>query len=330
MIGRRELITLLGGAAAPWPLAARAQQSDRVPRIGVLMVRAEDDREGQSYVAAFRRGLTALGWVPGENVEVEYRWQANNTTMAQAFAKELVEFRPDIIVVNATPSLAAMRQATRTIPIVFVGVADPVGQGFVPSLARPGGNITGFGLEEPSMGAKWVELLKEIAPRVARAAILFNPETAPFARMFLPSMEAAARSAALTLTVAPVSDGAEAEQAIMAAGREGGGLIALPDSFLFGRREMIVALTASQHTPAVYAYRAFVTDGGLIAYGIDRIELFRLATFYVDRILKGAKPADLPVQLPTKFELAINLKTAKSLGLDIPPSLLVRADEVIE
>jgi putative tryptophan/tyrosine transport system substrate-binding protein len=327
---RRDFITLLGGAAVAWPLAARAQQPERMRRIGVLMVRAEGDREGQNYAAAFRRGLTALGWVAGQNVEVEYRWQASNASMAQAFAKELVEFRPDILVVNATPSLAAMRQATRTIPIVFVGVADPVGQGFVPSLAQPGGNITGFGLEEPSMGAKWVELLKEIAPRVARAVILFNPETAPFARMFLASMEAAAGSAALTLTVAPVSDDAEAEQAIVAAGREESGLIALPDSFLFGRREMIVALTASQHTPAVYAYRAFVTDGGLIAYGIDRIDLFRRAAGYVDRILKGAKPAELPVQLPTKFELAVNLNTAKSLGLEVPPTLLARADEVIE
>jgi putative ABC transport system substrate-binding protein len=328
---RREFITLLGGVAAAWPVSARAQQTNRMRRIGVLIARAESDPEGQRYAAAFLRGLAALGWVPGQNVEIEYRWQAGDTSQAQALAKELVELRPDILVANATPSLAAMWQATRTIPIIFIGVADPVGQGFVPSLARPGGNMTGFGLEEPSMGAKWVELLKEISPRVARAAILFNPQTAPFSRMFLPSMEAAARPAGLTLTIAAVSNGAEIEQVIAAAGREpDGGLIALPDSFLFGLREMIVALTASRNLPAVYAYRLFPAVGGLIAYGIDRVDLFRLATSYVDRILKGERPADLPVQLPTKFELVINLKTARSLGLDIPPTLLARADEVIE
>jgi putative tryptophan/tyrosine transport system substrate-binding protein len=328
---RREFITLLGGVAAAWPVSTRAQQTNRMRRIGVLIARAESDPEGQRYAAAFLRGLAALGWVPGQNVEIEYRWQAGDTSQAQALAKELVELRPDILVANATPSLAAMWQATRTIPIIFIGVADPVGQGFVPSLARPGGNMTGFGLEEPSMGAKWVELLKEISPRVARAAILFNPQTAPFSRMFLPSMEAAARPAGLTLTIAAVSNGAEIEQVIAAAGREpDGGLIALPDSFLFGLREMIVALTASRNLPAVYAYRLFPAVGGLIAYGIDRVDLFRLATSYVDRILKGERPADLPVQLPTKFELVINLKTARSLGLDIPPTLLARADEVIE
>ncbi len=224
-----------------------------------------------------------------------------------------------------------MQRATRSIPIVFVGIADPVGQGFVPSLARPGGNMTGFGLEEPSMGAKWVELLKEISPRVARAAVLFNPEIATFGRMFLPSMEAAARTAGLTLTVAAVRNGAEIEQAIAAAGREPDrGLIVLPDSFLIRQRDMIVAATARRKVPAVYALRFFPAGGGLIAYGIDRVDLFRLATTYVDRILKGDKPADLPVQMPTKFELVINLKTAKALGLDIPATLLARADEVIE
>jgi putative ABC transport system substrate-binding protein len=330
-IKRRKFISVLGGAAVAWPLAARAQQPERMRRIGVLMARAQSDPEGQRYAAAFLRGLGALGWVPGQNVEIEYRWQAGDASQAQAFANELVGLRPDLLVANATPSLTAMQQATHTIPIVFIGVADPVGQGFVPSLARPGGNMTGFGLEEPSMGAKWVELLKEISPRIARATVLFNPETAPFGRMFLPSMEAAARAGGLTLIIAAVRNGAEIEQAIAATGREpDGGLIALPDSFLFGQREMIVSLTAKRNVPAVYAYRMFAAGGGLIAYGIDRVDLFRLATPYVDRILKGEKPADLPVQLPTKFELVINLKAAKALGLDVPPMLLARADEVIE
>ena len=328
---RREFITLVGGAAAAWPFAARAQPGERMRRIGVLTGRAESDPEGQRQVAAFRGGLAALGWEPGRNVKIEYRWHAGDASQAQAFAKELLALRSDILVANTTPSLTAIRQATRTIPIVFIGVADPVGQGLVPSLARPGGNVTGFGLEEPSMGAKWVELLKEIAPRVARAATIFNPETAPYARMFLPSMEAAARSAALTMTVAPISSVAEIEQAVVVVGREqDGGVIVLPDSFLVAQQETVVASTARQRVPTVYAIRPFAAAGGLIAYGIDRVELFRLAASYVDRILKGEKPADLPVQLPTKFELVINLKTAKALGLDVPPMLLARADEVIE
>jgi putative ABC transport system substrate-binding protein len=330
VIKRREFITLLGAAVA-WPIAARAQQPERMRRIGVLIGRAESDEEGQSYVAAFLRGLAALGWMPGRNLEVGYRWQAGHIGQAQVFAKELVELRPDLLVAHSTSSLSAIQRATRTIPIVFVGIADPVGQGFVPSLARPGGNMTGFGLEEPSMGAKWVELLKEISPRVARAAVLFNPEIATFGRMFLPSMEAAARAAGLTLTVAAVRNGAEIEQVIAEVGREpDGGLIALPDSFLIAQRDLIVAATARRKVPAVYALRVFPADGGLIAYGIDRVDLFRLATPYVDRILKGEKPADLPVQMPTKYELVINLKTAKALGLDVPWILQQRADEVIE
>jgi ABC-type uncharacterized transport system substrate-binding protein len=260
--GRRDFIGLLGSAAAGgvvWPLAARAQQADRVKRVGVLMGRAESDPEAQRQAAALRRGLAALGWVGGQNVEVVYRWHAGDTSQAQAFAKELVELRPDVLVPNTTPSLAAMQQATSTIPIIFIGVADPVGQGFVPSLARPAGNMTGFGLEEPSMGAKWVELLKEVAPGVAHSTVLFNPESAPFARMFLPSMEAAARSGALTLRVAPVSNGTEVEHAVATAGREqGGGLIALPDAFLSGQRDLIVRLAALNRLPAVYTRRPFV------------------------------------------------------------------------
>jgi putative tryptophan/tyrosine transport system substrate-binding protein len=331
---RREFITLVGGAGlllAGKVRRSHAQQADRVKRIGMLMGRVESDPDAQRQDAALRRGLAALGWVPGQNLEIEYRWHAGDTGQAQAFAKELINLRLDVLVANTTPSLVAMQKANSTIPIIFIGVADPVGQGFVPSLARPGGNMTGFGLEEPSMGAKWVELIKEIAPSVVRSTILFNPESAPFARMFLPSMEAAARSAALTLRVAPVSNGTDIEHTIAAAGREqAGGLIALPDAFLSGQRDLIVRLATLHQLPAVYTYRSFVASGGLIAYGIDRVEIFRLAASYVDRILKGEKPADLPVQLPTKFELVINLRSARVLGLTVPPSLLARADEVIE
>jgi putative ABC transport system substrate-binding protein len=325
---RRDFITLLGGTAA-WPLAARTQQGEQVRRVGVLTAGAETD-ERQRHITAFRAGLAASGWVEGRNLEIAYRWHAGDADRAQAFAKELVALRPDVVAAYTTPSLTAMLQATDTIPIVFI-IADPVGQGLVPGLARPGGNMTGFGLEEPSLGAKWVELLKEIALRVARAATIFNPETAPYARMFLPSMEAAARSAELTLKVVPVRSITEIERAIATTGHEqGGGLIVLPDSFLTGQREIVMAAVVCHRVPAVYANRPWAPAGGLIAYGIDRVELFRLAASYVDRILKGAKPADLPVQLPTKFELVINLKTAKALGLEVPPTLLARADEVIE
>jgi len=321
---------VIGGAATAWPLAARAQQPDRVRRIGLLSGRAESDAEGQRQIAAFRDGLAALGWVPGRNIDIAYRSHAGDVAQAQAFANELVTLSPDILVASTTPSVTAIRQATRTIPIVFVGIADPVGQGLVPSLARPGGNMTGFGLEEPGMGAKWVEMLKEIAPRVARASIIFNPETAPYALMFMPSMEAAARSAGLTLTLAPISNVAGIEQAVVMAGREQGGLIFLPDAFLNAHQETVLASTARLRVPTVHPFRPFVVAGGLIAYGIDRVELFRLAASYVDRILKDEKPGDLPVQMPTKFELVINLKTAKALGLEVPPTLLARADEVIE
>jgi putative ABC transport system substrate-binding protein len=330
-VNRRKLITLFGGTAAAWPLAARAQQPDRMRRIGVLMGRAQGDPEGQRQAVAFREGLAALGWLAGRNVTIEHRWHAGETARADAYAKELIELRPDVLVANTTPSLAAMQRQTSIISIVFIGVADPVGQGFVSNLAHPGGNITGFGLEEPSMGAKWVELLNEIRPGVTRPIILFNPETAPFARAFLPSVELAAKSAGLTLRIDEVRNDAEIEDALAAAAREqGAGLIVLPDAFLFGRRNRIIKVVGESKTPAVYAYRTCVVDGGLLAYGIDRVDLFRVAASYIDRILKGEKPADLPVQHPTKFELVINVKTAKAFGLEVPPTLLARADEVIE
>jgi putative tryptophan/tyrosine transport system substrate-binding protein len=328
---RRQVISLLGGAAVAWPLAARAQQPERIRRIGVLMGRAESDLDGQRQAKAFREGLAALSWLPGRNVIIDYRWHAGETARAEVYAKELIELRPDVLVANTTPSLVAVHHQTSTIPIVFIGVADPVGQGFVPNLARPGGNLTGFGLEEPSMGAKWVELLNEVRPEATRPTVLFNPETAPFARTFLPSVAMAAKSRGLTPRVAEVRNEAEIEDAVVIGSREqGAALIVLPDAFLFGHRNRIIQLVDQHRMPAVYAYRMCVVDGGLLAYGIDRVELFRVAASYIDRVLKGEKPADLPVQHPTKFELVINVKTAKALDLTVPDTLLARADEVIE
>jgi putative ABC transport system substrate-binding protein len=327
---RREFITLLGGAAIAWPLAARAQQPERMRRIGVLMARTASDPEGQKQAAALRRGLEQLGW-SSPRVEIAFRWPAGDAVRALAYAKELVDLRVDLIVANSTSSLVAGRQATQVIPIVFVAVADPVAQGFVQTLAQPGATITGFGAEEPSMGAKWVELLREIVPNVGSITVIFNPDTAPFARMFLPSMEAVRSSASFELIESPIHSEGDLERAILAAARRpAAGLIALPDTFLNSRREIISAMTAKHNLPAIYSVNEFTRSGGLIAYGIERADLFRRAASYVDQILKGAKPADLPVQQPTKFELTINLKTAKALRLTVPPTLLARADEVIE
>jgi putative tryptophan/tyrosine transport system substrate-binding protein len=326
---RREFIRLAGAAAA-WPLVARAQPGERMRRLGVLMGRAADDAEGQKQAAVLQRALEELHW-SSRNVEIEYRWAAGDPVRAQAQANELVELSVEIIVANGTPALVAATRATETIPIVFVAVADPVAQGFVRSLAQPGGMITGFGVEEPGMGAKWVELLKEIAPRVASITVMFNPDTAPFARMFVPSMQAMHSAASFELMEAPVASESDVERAISAAAAQpAAGLIVLPDSFLNSRRELIVTATSKHRLPAIYALSEFTRSGGLIAYGIERTDLFRRAASYVDRILMGAKPADLPVQQPVKFELAINLKTAKALGLTVPRELLARADELIE
>lgn len=332
---RREFLALIGAAAATpisWSQPLHAQSGDGIRRIGVLMARKESDPEGRKQVEALRQGLQELGWQLGQTLQIEYRWTVGDPAKAQEYARELVSLKPDLLVANATPSLVALQQATHTIPIIFVSVADPVGQGFVPSLARPGGNVTGFAVEEASMGGKWLEVLREIAPRVARIAIIFNPDTAPYARMFLPSMETAAPRMRVALTPSPVHTAADIERVVATVGREpNGGLIVLPDSFMFGQRARIIDLVAQHRMPAVYPIRFFATDGGLIAYGIDRVDLFRRAASYVDRILRGgAKPADLPVQLPTKFEMAVNLKTAKALGLTVPQSLLLSADEVIE
>ena len=324
---RREFITLLGGAAATWPLVARAQQ--RIRHVGVLMGTKAIDPEGQKQATALQLAVKELGWLPGRNIEIEFRWHGGDTEKARALATELVDLHPDLVVAAGTPSLLAVQQATRTIPILFVNVADPVAQGFVQSLGRPGGNITGFGLEEPSMGAKWVQLLTEIAPRTSSISVMFNPASAPFAHMFLPSMETSRRS--IELQVSPVSSDADIEQAIAAAGqRAPAGLIVLPDSFLLVHRDRIIALAAQHRVPAIYALPAFSANGGLLSYGIDRTDAFQRVGSYVDRVLKGEKPADLPVQMPTDYRLVINLKTAKALGLDVSLQLQQRADEVIE
>jgi putative tryptophan/tyrosine transport system substrate-binding protein len=327
---RREFITLLGGAAA-WPLAARAQQLDVVRRIGVLTGFAESDREGQAFVAAFREGLQKLGWVEGRNIRIDYRWAALDTELMQRFAKELVALQPDLILTQSTPVAAAMLQQTHTIPIVFAIVADPIGSGFVASFPQPGGNITGFVTMEPTMAGKWLELLKEIAPRVARVAMLFNPATAPYAEYWLNPFKVAAASFAVQAIVAPVHDKSELESVVVAQAREpNGGLIVMPDTFTTGHRSEITSLAARYRLPAVYPYRVFAEFGGLLSYGDDLTDNFRRAASYADRILKGAKPSELPVQAPVKFELVINIKTARALGLDVPVQLQQRADEVIE
>jgi ABC-type uncharacterized transport system substrate-binding protein len=328
---RRAFISLLGGAAA-WPLAARAQQPERMRRIGVLMGYPESDSEAQTKIAAFRDGLQKLGWTEGRNTRIDTRWATPaDAESMERFAKELVALQPDLILSSTTPTTAALLQQTRTIPIVFATVADPVGSGFVASFPRPGGNVTGFVVFEASLAGKWLELLKEIVPRVNRITFLFNPATATYAEFYLNPFKAAAESFAVEAIAAPVRDRSELESVVSAQAREpNGGLIVMPDSFTDLHRAEIASLAARYRLPAVYPRRIFTEVGGLLSYGIDQLDNFRLAATYADRILKGEKPADLPVQAPTKFELVINLKTAKMLGLEVPPTLLARADEVIE
>jgi len=329
---RREFITLLGGAVVSWPLTARAQQPDRMRHIGVLMGYAESDRAAQSWLAAFRGALTKLGWTEGSNLRIELRWSANNPDRMRTLAKELVDLRPDAILGATTPVVGALAHETRTISIVFTGVSDPIGSGFAANLAHPGGNITGFQANgDPALGGKWVEQLKEIAPRTVRVALLFNPATTVPIQYFMPSIQTAASSFAVQVSATPVHVADEIEGVIAAQGRDPeGGLIAMPDVSNDVNRELIIALAARYRVPTIYYNRFFSELGGLISYGDVRSEQFRLAAGYIDRILKGEKPADLPVQVPTKFELVINLKTAKALGLTIPPSVLARADEAIE
>jgi ABC-type uncharacterized transport system substrate-binding protein len=328
-VKRREFITLLGGAAA-WPLAARAQQAERVRRIGLLMASA-DDREGQARVTPLKEGLKELGWTDGRNIQIETRFGGGDAGRIRAHAAELVALAPDVLVGHATPGTRALRQATSSIPIVMVAVNDPVEQGFVSSLAHPGGNITGFALINFQMVGKWLEMLKEAAPGVSRAALMFNPDTASTYYVYLRSFEAERRSIAVEVAEAPVRNTAEIEEAIAKLGREpGGGLIVPPDAFTVLHHQFFIRLAQQHRLPAIYFHRTAVAQGGLMSYGPDPYDNFRRSASYVDRIFKGAKPADLPVQQPTKFELAINLKTARALGLQIPDKLLALADEVIE
>jgi putative tryptophan/tyrosine transport system substrate-binding protein len=329
-IGRREFLATFSSAVV-WPLAARAQQTDRMRRIGVLMSAATDDLEGQLRIAAFLKGLQQLGWTDGRNVRIDARWTAGDPDNVRNYVAELVALAPDVILAHSSAAVAPLLQATRTVPIVFTNVADPVGTGFVESLARPGGNVTGFMAFEYGMGAKWLELLKEIAPGVARVVVLRESAIAAGPAQF-GAIQAVAPSLGVELRPVDTRDADEIEHAIAAFARgPNGGLIVTGSSAAFMHRELIIALAARHRLPAVYAFRYYVTGGGLISYGPDQIDQFRRAAAYVDRILKGEKkPADLPVQAPTNYELAINLKTAKVLGLDIPATLLARADAVIE
>jgi putative ABC transport system substrate-binding protein len=330
MILRREFIAALGGAAA-WPLVARAQQGGRVRRIGVLMQYDEDD-PFKAWVSAFTQALAGFGWTDGRNVRMDLRWGGGDTNRIQAVAHELVGLQPDIILTESTSATVAVQRETRTIPIVFANVGDPVASGIVPRLDRPSGNVTGFALYEATLGGKWLELLSDIAPGLKRAAIMFNLDiTLAFNSLFRPSLETAARSLKIAPIIAPVHSDAEIETAIIDLGREPrGGLVVMPDVSMFVHRAQIISAAARNNVPAVYDQSAYARDGGLLSYGVDRVDNFRRAAAYVDRILRGAKPADLPVQFPTKFEMVVNLKTAKALGITVPLTLRGRADEVIE
>jgi putative tryptophan/tyrosine transport system substrate-binding protein len=326
---RRAFIAGIGSAAV-WPLAARAQQGDRMRRIGVLTPYDENDPMLKTNVSAFTQALADLGWTVGRNVRIDLRCAGGDINRIRALAQELVSLQPDIILTHTTLATAALQRETRTIPIVFAIAVDPVAIGIVARLDRPSGNITGFATSEASLGGKWLELLSEIAPGLKRAAIMFNPDTAT-ASLYLPSLEAAARSLKVEPIITSVHSDAEIETAIMALGREpGGGLVVMPDGFLGEHRVPIILTAARYNVPAVYWGSVFARDGGLLSYGPDQVSYFRRAATYVDRILRGAKPGDLPVQFPTKFEMVVNLKTAKALGLTIPETLLATADEVIQ
>ena len=330
---RREFVSLLGGAAAAWPLAARAQRGDRVRLLVAMMGgrNADTDLEGRAWLAAFRQALQELGWVEGRNFRADYRWPSGDLDRMRAIAKEFVDLKPDVMFAGNTPSVEALLRESRTIPIVFANLADPVGTGLIESLARPGGNATGFAGYEYSLAGKWLEMLKEIAPAATRVAILFNPETAPFAQHYLSFIETSAPAFGVTANAASVRSISEMEAAIEAQARApGGGLVVLPDTFTFSNRALLIALAARHRLPAIYATRGQAIDGGLLSYGPDIVDLYRRAAAYVDRILRGEKPADLPVQNPNKYVLMVNLKTAKALGLTIPDKVMALADEVIE
>jgi ABC-type uncharacterized transport system substrate-binding protein len=326
---RRKFITLLGGAAA-WPIAARAQQRERMPHVGVLAPFAENDRQGQARVTAFRQGMSQLGWAEGRNIQIDYRWSGGEDARASDYAAELVALAPAAIVANGTPLVAALQRETRTIPIVFTGVSDPIDAGFIETLARPGGNITGFTTFEYTLAGKWLEILIEIAPDTKRIMVILNRRNATSIG-HLRAMETFVGTLRLELTAADVQGPADIERAIDGiADRTSTGVVVLPDNLTVVHYRLIIALVAGRHLPAIYPVPFFAAAGGLIAYGVDIADQFRSAASYVDRILKGEKPADLPVQAPTKYELVINLKTAKALGVTVPDTLLARADEVIE
>jgi putative ABC transport system substrate-binding protein len=327
---RREFITLVGGAAA-WPIAARGQQPAQARRIGVLMSPRDDDLDGQARVAILRQGLEKLGWTEGRNVQIDYRWAAGDPKLAMGYATELVGLSPDVIIANSTLCLSAVVRETRTIPIVFLVVGDPVGQGFVTSLAHPGGNVTGFSAFEFAISGKWLELVKQIAPDILRVAFIYNPQAGPYAEKFVQTIAPVARTFGVQLIVSPTRDVAEIDRGIAGlAGEPKTGLIVSPDSFTVANRGLIISLAARYRLPAIYAYRYFTADGGLMSYGHDPDEPFRAVASYIDRIFKGANPGDLPIQQPTKFEFVINQRTAKTLGITIPAQLLAVADEVIE
>ena len=331
MSSRREFITLLGGAVAAWPLAARGQVADRVRRIGWLHFFPEGDPGSQVHAAAFRQGMENLGWSVGRNLAIDYRWGAFNLERARVVATELLSLAPDVIVSAGTPGALAFQQLTHTVPVVFAVVTEPVTQGIVQSLARPGGNLTGFAYVEPGIGAKWVELLKEIAPNVTRLALVFNPDASPQSRFIYESMKAATPNSGVEAVMAPVRVTGDIEQAVAALAREpGSGLTISTDGFLYTNRKLIIELAARHQLPAIYGILGTAAEGGLIYYGVDVVDQYRRAAGYVDRILHGTKPTDLPVQLPTKFSLTINARTAKALGLTVPDKLLVAADEVVE
>jgi putative ABC transport system substrate-binding protein len=325
---RREFVTLLGGAAA-WPLAASAQQGERVRRIGVLMNLAADDPESQRRMTGFVQALQALGWTDGRNVKIDYRWGAGDVELYRRYAAELLALMPDVILVSGTPVMEVLRGLTRTLPIVFVQVADPVSAGYVESLARPGGNATGFSVFEYGFSAKWLELLKETAPSVKRVGVLRDPATGGIGQ--LAALQSVAPSLGVELRAIGVLDADEVERGVVAFARgSNGGLIVTGNPLTSVHRTLIITLAAKHQLPTIYPFRFFAVSGGLISYGADTLEPYRRAAGYVDRILKGEKPGDLPVQAPTKYELVINLKTAKALGLEVPPTLLARADEVVE
>jgi putative ABC transport system substrate-binding protein len=326
---RREFITLLGGAAVTWPLPTRAQHSELMRRIGVLQPQRESDREAQSWISAFLQRLKTLGWIEGYNIQIDLRWYAGNLALLRSHAADLVKLKPDLIFCMSTPTVSALQQATKTIPIVFVNANNPVGFGFVASLARPGGNITGFVAFVPEMGGKWLEMLREIAPSIKRVGLIYNPKT--HTGQYFQSIETAARLLSLKLVRIAFGDADTLKRGIDEFARESsGGLVVMPDASTRVNRDLIVRLADWHGLPTIYTYRLFITTGGLAYYGTDTTEQFRKAANYVHRILSGEKPTNLPVQAPTKFELVINLKAAKRIGLDLPPRLLARANEVIE